>query len=337
MWLGALLRLRSIVRMAVPILAGATAAGAQGDAFVLSVPLDCKFGETCFIQQYFDHDPSKSAKDYRCGPMAYDGHDGVDLRLPSMAAQRTGVTVMAAAAGTVKGTRDAMADVSIATAGKESVAGRECGNGVVIAHPGGWETQYCHMAKGSVRVRTGQPVEAGTPLGLVGMSGEAEFPHLHFVVRRDGQKLDPFAADATTTCGAARSLWSSAAASALAYQSPALINSGFAAEAVTMEDIESGRAGTVPPTLQSPGMIAFVRVIGLKAGDVQTFTLKGPRGGTVARAESPPLDRNMAQRFTFIGGRKTGAEWPSGTYEAEITIQRDGKAALDRHFSFEMR
>lgn len=47
---------------------------------MLSLPLDCKFGETCFIQQYFDHDPTQGAKDYRCGPMAYDGHDGVDLR-----------------------------------------------------------------------------------------------------------------------------------------------------------------------------------------------------------------------------------------------------------------
>src|SRR5689334_1198396 len=106
--------------MAVPILAGASAAGAQDQGFTLSLslPLDCKVGETCFIQQYFDHDPSNGAKDYRCGPMAYDGHDGVDLRVPTLGAQRAGVTVVAAAAGTVKGTRDGMADVSVRTAGK---------------------------------------------------------------------------------------------------------------------------------------------------------------------------------------------------------------------------
>jgi Peptidase family M23 len=321
----------------MPILAGATAAAAQSDTFVLTLPLDCKFGESCFIQQYFDHDPSKSAKDYRCGPMAYDGHDGVDLRVPTMAAQRAGVAVVAAAAGTVRAARDGMADVSVRTAGKESIAGRECGNAVVIAHPGGWETQYCHMAKGSVRVRAGQQVEAETPLGLVGLSGETEFPHLHFSVRHNGQKLDPFATDAPTTCEGARSLWSSAAASALAYQSPALLNFGFAAHAVTMEDIESGSAGTELPTLQSPAMFAFVRVIGLKAGDVQTFTLKGPRGGVVARAEGPAFDRNMAERFTSMGGSRTGPEWPRGAYEAEITIQRAGAAALNRRFSFEMR
>ena len=321
----------------MPILAGATAAGAQDDALVLSLPIDCKIGEICFIQQYFDHDPSKSAKDYRCGPMVYDGHDGVDLRVPTMTVQRAGVPVIAAAAGTVRATRDGMADVSVRTAGKEGIAGRECGNAVVIAHAGGWETQYCHMAKGSVRVRTGQRVEAGTPLGLVGISGETEFPHLHFSVRQNGQKLDPFAVDAPTTCGAARSLWTSAAASALAYQSPALLNSGFATQAVTDESIESGVAGTELPSLQSPSMFVFVRVIGLKAGDVQTIILTGPRGAVMARAESPPFDRNMAQRFTSIGVRRTAPEWPRGAYEAEITIQRDGKAALNRRFSFEMR
>ena len=57
--------------------------------------------------------------------MAYDGHHGVDLRVPSMAAQQRGVSVLAAAAGTMKGVRDGMADVSVRTAGKESVSGRE--------------------------------------------------------------------------------------------------------------------------------------------------------------------------------------------------------------------
>jgi hypothetical protein len=35
---------------------------------VLAPPLDCKFGETSFIQRYFDHDPSKGAKDFSCRP-----------------------------------------------------------------------------------------------------------------------------------------------------------------------------------------------------------------------------------------------------------------------------
>jgi D-3-phosphoglycerate dehydrogenase len=48
------------------------------------------------------------------------------------------------------------------------IAGRECGNGVVIAHEDGWETQYCHMRRGSVAVQPGERVARGQTLGLVG-------------------------------------------------------------------------------------------------------------------------------------------------------------------------
>src|SRR5262245_63285235 len=101
-----------------------SASGARAQdrqSFHLALPLDCKFGETCFIQQYFDHDPSKKAKDYRCGPMAYDAHNGVDLRVRNMVAQRAGVPVIAAAAGTVRFTRDGKTDVSVLTTGLQSV------------------------------------------------------------------------------------------------------------------------------------------------------------------------------------------------------------------------
>src|SRR6185436_18027159 len=139
------------------IFAPALGSGAEVETpIALALPLACEFGKTCFIQQYFDHDPSPGALDYRCGPMSYDGHDGVDLRVPTLAAQRTGVPVLAAAEGVVRGVRDGMPDVSIRAAGIESVRGRECGNGVVLLHAGGWETQYCHMAKDSLRVKNGE-------------------------------------------------------------------------------------------------------------------------------------------------------------------------------------
>jgi hypothetical protein len=306
-------------------------------SLTLSVPLDCTFGETCFIQQYLDHDPSADAKDYRGGSMSYDGHSGVDLRVPSMAAQQKGVSVLAAAAGVVKATRDGVADVNVRVVGVDSVASQQCGNGVMIAHDGGWETQYCHLAKGSVRVRQGERVEAGTPLGLVGLSGRTEFPHLHFSVFRNGELVDPFAADAPGTSDVARSLWSARAAEALAYRSPTVINFGFSAVPVSMEDIELGRAGSTPPNGDSPMLVAFIRAIGLNAADVQSFTLRGPHGDVLAHSENPPLDRNVAQHFMFVGKRKARGDWPRGRYEAEFEIRRGGATALSRRFSFELR
>jgi Peptidase family M23 len=312
-------------------------AGSQDLPLVLAVPIDCRFGETCFIQNYLDHDPGPNAQDYSCGPMSYDGHDGVDLRLPSMVAQKQGVSVLAAAPGRVRGARDGMEDVSVAMAGPASVAGRECGNGVVIAHAGGWETQYCHMAKGSIRVAQGQEIAAGTPLGRVGLSGNTEFPHLHFSVRRDGANIDPFAADAAPGACGGTSLWSAEARGQLAYRSPELINSGFAVEEITGEDIESGRAGATLPGASSPNLIGFLRAIGLKAGDVQSLALYGPGGAVLGVNRVPALARDRAQQFLYTGKRRGAGDWPRGVYESVYEVRRQGAPVFVRRFSFTLR
>ncbi len=60
------------------------------------------------------------------------------------------------------------------------------GNTVVLEHrlPGmdaPLYTLYAHLSE--IQVQVGQQVQAGDPLGLVGMSGSADGPHLHFEVR----------------------------------------------------------------------------------------------------------------------------------------------------------
>ena len=152
--------------------------------------MDCKPGTSCFLQNYVDHDAGSAARDHRCAAQTYDGHKGTDIRLRDRTAMEQGVNVLAAARGTVKGVRDGLPDVSIRNAGTEAIKGRECGNGVVIDHGDGWVTQYCHMRSRSIKVRQGDTVKAGTPLGLIGLSGMTEFPHLHFEVHIDGQHVD---------------------------------------------------------------------------------------------------------------------------------------------------
>ncbi len=304
--------------------------------FVLELPLACEIGTDCFIQQYFDHDPGPGAKDYRCGSMVYDGHDGVDIRVPTIARQKRGVAVVAAAGGVVQGTRDGMADVNVTLAGPTSVAGRECGNGVMIRHAGGWQTQYCHMAKGSLRVTSGQQVAKGTVLGQIGESGDAAFPHLHFSVRRNGVKVDPFAVDAAAgQCGTGRSLWLAGARAALAYHSSDVINTGFASGVVTMDDVESGQ--TTPPLATGPALVAFVRAIGLQRGDVQTLTLSAPDGAILARNAAPPLDHDKAQWLLFAGKKLTAARWPAGSYAAIYQVERGGRLVLTRRFAFPLK
>ena len=154
-----------------------------------------------------------------CGTLTYDNHNGTDFRLTSREAERAGVDVIAAAEGRIVSVRDGQPDVSVRANGKEAVRGVECGNGVRIAHSGGFETQYCHMARGSVRVQAGQAVKAGQPLGRVGLSGMTEYPHLHFTVRREGKVVDPFAYGASPgTCGEGNSLWEQSLHAQLTYR-----------------------------------------------------------------------------------------------------------------------
>jgi LysM repeat protein len=55
------------------------------------------------------------------------------------------------------------------------------GNYVVIQHPNGTQTLYAHMRK--VLTSAGTQVAQGDTIGLVGATGEATGPHLHFEVR----------------------------------------------------------------------------------------------------------------------------------------------------------
>jgi murein DD-endopeptidase MepM/ murein hydrolase activator NlpD len=63
------------------------------------------------------------------------------------------------------------------------------GNMVRVDHGFGVETLYGHLAK--ALVKEGQRVERGDVIALVGSSGLSTGPHLHYMVKLNGQALDP--------------------------------------------------------------------------------------------------------------------------------------------------
>ena len=174
---------------------------AKDSRLELGLPVVCNIGQDCFIQQYPDVDASEGSRDYSCGRATYDGHKGIDIRLLSLADIARDVHVVAAAKGRVKRTRDMMADrILESREGEGALEGRECGNGVVIDHGSGWETQYCHLKRGSVAVKPGDRVARGQPIGAVGASGRVQFSHLHFGIRRTGVTYSPFLGRTSASC-----------------------------------------------------------------------------------------------------------------------------------------
>jgi murein DD-endopeptidase MepM/ murein hydrolase activator NlpD len=78
--------------------------------------------------------------------------------------------------------------------GKVLFAGRRGGFGnlVILDHGSGYCTYYAHLSKIESNVREGAASSRGEIIGLVGSTGRATGPHLHFEVRKDGKYIDPF-------------------------------------------------------------------------------------------------------------------------------------------------
>jgi murein DD-endopeptidase MepM/ murein hydrolase activator NlpD len=95
-------------------------------------------------------------------------HEGIDLLSPE------GTAVRASAAG----------KVIFAGQGPE-----DYGLTVIVFHGGRWTTTYSFLSK--VTVKEGDEVKAGERVGLVGETGMATEPQLHFEVRKNRVALDP--------------------------------------------------------------------------------------------------------------------------------------------------
>jgi hypothetical protein len=101
------------------------------------------------------------------GKLAAQPHTGADYAVPP------GTPVVSVADGTVVAAEDQFFP----------------GNAVYIDHGDGLITMYFHLSE--IKVKSGQKVEKGSPIGISGTTGRSTGPHLFFGVRWHGARINP--------------------------------------------------------------------------------------------------------------------------------------------------
>lgn len=295
-------------------------------AITLIPPIECEIGQDCFIQNYVDIDPSPKAIDYRCGNATYDGHKGTDFRLRDLVAMKQGVNVLAAAGGVIKNIRNDMPDHASDEIPYDAIQGKECGNGVVIKHNAGFETQYCHLMQGSIVVQEGQRVARGALLGQVGFSGRTQFPHLHFALRQDDEVMDPFSGRVgEATCGEKESnLWQQIHRDKMLYQENLLLNLHFAGDSPDAHAARSGEHRIEVITPETEALVLWSDTMALQWGDTVSLKITLPDSSVLAE-HSVTTNRFKAQQFVFTGKRRPAGGWPQGEYTGSYEVMRNGE------------
>lgn len=308
-------------------------------AIEFGLPAACTIGRDCFVQQFPDMDPGPGATDPFCGGATYDGHAGLDLRILSLPDIERGVPVVAMAEGTVLRGRDGIADaLAIGEAARAAVAGRECGNGVIVAHADGYETQYCHLRRGSIAVRPGQQLTKGDRIGDIGASGMAQFPHVHVTVRKDGKEIDPSTgrrldAGCAPDPPAAQSLFAPDIAEKIGRGESALLAFGLTGAVFRHVDLVA-RGAPAPAAAGSEVTLGWAWFANLKADDRVRFQIVHPDGSVFIDETGDPVGRAKADYSQYTGRKRPAV---AGTYAVTVTLLRGGATVIERSGKFEVR
>lgn len=298
------------------------------DTGIFMAPMNCDDPLSCVVQNHVDLKLGEGVSDAACGGRTYDEHQGVDFRILDLPTMLRGVPVVAMADGEVTGVRDGEYDGAWLAQGREAVGDRDCGNGIAITHADGYTSQLCHLRRGSVTVKTGDKVTQGQEIGAVGMSGRAEFPHVHVSVNKDGNRIDPFTSRVIGEgCGTGTALWKGGVRDHWQPEAgPFIFKSGFTNAPVTVAMIERQPAD---PSRSSAAMVFYARAVGVLAGDVEQIEMTGPEGFKPVSSVGEPFERDKAQTMRFVGRPAKDQPLPAGEYEGRYSIIRDGEPVLD--------
>lgn len=311
-----------MIRSVIAILI-TSATSTVADVSFLGLPLDCVLGETCVIEDYPDVDQTAAASDYRCGLKTRDGHSGTDIALLSFEQMHQGVHVIAAADGRVEAIRNTRPDQPYVPG--TNLNGEECGNAVRINHGNGYQSVYCHMKLGSVRVTPGQRVVRGQLLGEVGLSGLTNYPHLHLTITQGAEIIDPFAPSQSNTCSEPlETLWLDTPP----YNDAGLFTVGLSDSVPDLDAIQSGEARRTTLS-QNDAMVLYAHAFNGNTHDRIVLTVIGPDGNVFDHTAT--LDLDQAQSMRAYGRRAPSQGWSKGDYRGYARLIRGNTILAVRH------
>jgi hypothetical protein len=191
------------------------------------------------------------------------------------------------------------------------------------------------MRRGSIRVRRGQRVRAGQILGLVGLSGKTEFPHLHFQIQLDKKTIDPFVGLARkAACGPGQSpLWAPATLARIPYRRSAIFNAGFHDSNVDQRGASQGHYRAKRLFAPVKNLHLWAEIWRIRPGDKVVFTLLDHDGKKLATRGVQIKIEKPARRPLLLGTRFTRKKgiWPKGAYGGRVVLGRAGRAGRETY------
>lgn len=291
----------------------------------LGLPVDCTLNQSCWVINYVDFDLSDdNYTDPNCQGRTYDTHKGTDFALLDEKAMRNGVPVIAVKDGIIDRLRDGEDDNWKTNADLDNIKKqrKECGNAIMIDHDDGTKSIYCHLRQNSIIVKKGQSVKKGDTIGMVGMSGFTEFPHLHYGLIKDGEIIDPFTGrKSSSKCGLDNSkpLWDKNLN--LSYQPFIIQASGFSTTIPDLDRLGRDASTTDVISLTDKNIVFWTILLGVRVDDVIQLTIYDANNKILA-TQNIKQTRNRARQLYYIGKKINAQNLTAGAYTAQIKITR---------------
>jgi len=284
----------------------------------LQFPMACTLGDDCWIARYSDRKKGQGKADYMCGPRTQNGHKGTDIAITDYGQMRAGVPVLATLDGTVLRLRKGVKDTPVTKDNHEAIKKTGCGNAVILGHPDGYQTAYCHMKENSINIQVGDTVVAGQQIGSVGLSGLTEYPHLHFDVRKNGKRIDPFDGTLTgSSCGVGseNNLWEVLPP----YETMSLMPLVFSDELLTRQSRWQVQPSQI--SKNAPALVLTGRAWNLREGDHWLFHIIRP-DGVNATERSMTIDKNRQSNWYGNKLPRPKGGFMTGTWKGKLMVLR---------------